>query len=135
MGVYLYRINEDYIHRSSIIGKKFENEWMKLDEDGTVMIKGGYQTGYCWDGCSPKGKLFDICLGTPEAVLNPETGVSKTYYASLVHDIFYQFSKELKSIVKRKEVDREFFNILKSNNFRSAKFYHCVVRMLGWMFW
>jgi len=42
MGVYLYRINEDYIHRSSIIGKKFENEWMKLDEDGTVMIKGGY---------------------------------------------------------------------------------------------
>ncbi len=45
--------------------------------------------------------------------MNWETGQSKTYYASLVHDVFYQFAKEVRSLVKRKEVDREFYGILK----------------------
>ncbi|MCP4653628.1 MAG: hypothetical protein GY858_09660 [Candidatus Omnitrophica bacterium] len=135
MGVYLYRINEDFVHKSAITGRKFENEWMKLEEDGTVTINGTYKGGYCWDGCSPKGKVFDVCLGTPEAVLNAETGVSKTYHASLVHDVFYQFTKELRAIVKRKEVDQEFYSILKKNNFRSAKLYYGFVRALGWKSW
>ncbi|MFA7114627.1 MAG: hypothetical protein WC214_04105 [Candidatus Omnitrophota bacterium] len=135
MGVYLYRINYDYTYKSSIVGREFENEWMTLSKDGTLTIKGSHQTGYCWDGCSPKLKFFDVCLGTPEAVLNPKTGFSKTYHASLVHDIFYQFSINLKSIIKRKEVDREFYNILKSNNFRAAKLYYSAVRAFGWCSW
>ncbi|MFH1504176.1 MAG: hypothetical protein ABIH08_02135 [Candidatus Omnitrophota bacterium] len=60
MGVYLYCINKDYTHKSSILGRKFDNDWMKLDEDGTVTIKGTFKTGYSWDGCSPKTKCFDV---------------------------------------------------------------------------
>jgi hypothetical protein len=53
----------------------------------------------------------------------------------MVHDVFYQFSKDVKSFIKRKEVDREFFIILRENNFRFAGIYYRMVRMLGWMFW
>ncbi|OGX11843.1 MAG: hypothetical protein A2351_01305 [Omnitrophica bacterium RIFOXYB12_FULL_50_7] len=121
MNVYVYCLREDYKYRSSITGREFENEWFKLSQDGTVLVKGTTGKGYAWDGCSPKiAKFKDLYFGTPEAVLNFETGQSKTYYASLIHDIFYQFSKEVRSFVKRKEVDGEFYNILKRDGFRFA---------------
>jgi hypothetical protein len=99
------------------------------------VVKGSNKEGYAWDGCSPKIKIKDVYFGTPEAVLNFETGNSKTYYASLIHDVFYQFSTDLKSFISRKEVDREFYIILKENKFRFAKLYYGVVRLLGWLFW
>jgi len=67
--------------------------------------------------------------------LNFKTGKSKTYNASLIHDVFYQFSKDIKSFINRKEVDREFYIILKEHDFRFAKVYYRVVRLLGWLFW
>ena len=135
MGVYLYCIKKDYLYKSSIKGHDFENEWFKLEEDGRVLVKGTNKNGYAWDGCSPKIKIKDIYFGTPEAVLNFRTGQSKTYYASLVHDVFYQFSKDVKSFLKRKQVDREFYIILKEDEFRFAGLYYYAVRLLGWMFW
>jgi hypothetical protein len=135
MGVYIYCIKEDYIYQSSIIGYEFENEWLKLEEAGTVIVKGTNKKGYAWDGCSPKIKIKDVYFGTPEAVLNFEIGKSKTYYASLIHDVFYQFSKDIKLFVKRKEVDREFYIILKEHKFRFARLYYGIVRLLGWLFW
>ncbi len=135
MGVYIYCIKIDYVYKSSIKDRKFENEWFKLERDGTVIVKGSNKEGYAWDGCSPKIKIKDIYFGTPEAVLNFETGMSKTYYASLIHDVFYQFSKEIKSFVNRKEVDREFWSILREHKFRFAKIYYGFVRILGWLFW
>jgi hypothetical protein len=135
MGVYVYCVREDYVHRSAIKGREFENEWFKLAKDGTMTIKGTYHKGYSWDGCSPKMKFKDMFFGTPEAVLNHETGRSKTYYASLVHDVFYQFSKKIKNLVRRKEADDEFYAILKRDGFRTAKLYHWGVRSLGWIWW
>ena len=136
MGVYIYCIKEDYKHKSAMKNREFENEWFKLEKDGTVTIKGTNKQGYAWDGCSPKIKFKDICiLGTPDGVLNFETGYSKTYYASLVHDMFYQFSKDVKLLVSRKEVDIEFYYILKDNEFRLAWLYHKVVRLFGCIFW
>ena len=135
MGVYIYYIKEDYVYRSSIKNREFENEWFKLEKDGTVTVKGANKKGYAWDGCSPKIKIKDIYIGTPEAVLNFETGKSKTYYASLVHDVFYQFSKDVKSFIDRKEVDREFYTILKEHKFSFAQVYYGGVRLLGWVFW
>ncbi|MEA3346869.1 MAG: hypothetical protein U9Q21_02130, partial [Candidatus Auribacterota bacterium] len=119
----------------SIKGREFENEWFKLEKDGAVTVKGSNKGGYAWDGCSPKIKIKDLYFGTPEAVLNVKTGKSKTYYASLIHDVFYQFSKDIKSFIKRKEVDKEFCTILKKHNFNLAKIYYGVVRLLGWLFW
>jgi hypothetical protein len=135
MGVYLYCIRQDYKYKSSIKGRKFENEWFKLDKDGTVTIKGTHDRGYAWDGCTPKFKIKDMCIGTPEGVLNPDTGKSKTYHASLIHDVLYQFSPDIRSFVKRSEVDQEFYNILKKNKFESAKLYYLGVRLGGWPSW
>lgn len=135
MSVYVYCIKEDYKYQSSITGCEFENEWFKLIKDGTVFIKGTNSRGYAWDGCSPKLKIKDWYFGTWEAVLNFETGQSKTYYASLIHDVFYQFAKDIRSFVKRKEVDQEFLNILKRDDLRFAKLYYIFVRLFGWIWW
>ena len=135
MGVYVYCIKYDYHYQSAIKNRAFENEWFKLKPDGTVIVTGTYYKGYAWDGCSPKFKIKDVYLGILEGVLNFDTGLSKAYYASLIHDVFYQFSKEVKSFILRKEVDREFYVVLKRDNFRFAWLYYAAVRMLGWIFW
>ncbi len=135
MGVYIYIIRKDYRHKSTIKNREYENEWFKLEKDGTVIVKGSNKKGYAWDGCSPKFKIKDVYFGTPEAVLNYETGKTKTFYASMIHDVFYQFSKEVKSFIKRREADREFYIILKEHKFKFAAIYYRMVRMLGWLFW
>jgi hypothetical protein len=135
MRVYVYCIKEDYPYKSSITGQSFENEWFKLSTDGTILVKGTNKRGYSWDGCSPKYKFWDMYFGTPEAVINYETRYSRTYYASLIHDLFYQFSKDVKGIVKRGEVDREFYAILKRDGFRIAGWYYGAVRLFGWIWW
>lgn len=135
MSVYVYCIKEDYRYQSSIKGRAFENDWFKLGEDGMVVVKGTHYKGYAWDGCSPKFKIKDIYIGTAEAVLNFDTGCSKTYYASLIHDVFYQFAQALSPLVKRGEVDREFYLILARDGFRFARLYYIAVRLFGWLFW
>lgn len=135
MGVYVYCIKEDYKYISSMKDREFENEWLKLEKNGTVIVKGTNKKGYAWDGCSPKVKIKDVYFGTPEAVLNYDTGKSKTYFASLIHDVFYQFSKDVRSFIKRKEVDKEFYFILKKDKFGFAKVYYVAVRLMGWVCW
>ena len=135
MGVYVYCIKEDHRYMSSIKDREYENEWFKLEKNGTIIVKGTNKKGYAWDGCSPKVKIKDIYFGTPEAVLNYDTGRSKTYYASLIHDVFYQFSKNIKSFINRKEVDKEFYIILKKDEFKFAKLYYVVVCLFGWVVW
>ena len=135
MGVYVYCLKEDYRHQSQIKGRQFENDWMKLDLDGTVTVKGTNQQGYAWDGCTPKIKINDVYFGTPEGVLNFVTGQAKTHYASLIHDVFYQFSRQLRPFIRRKEADREFYLILKDHQFKFARFYYLAVRLFGWPSW
>jgi len=135
MPVYVYCIKEDYPYKSSITGRQFENEWFKLDSDGTITVKGTHARGYAWDGCSPKMKIGDIYFGTSEAVLNDDTRQPKTYYASLIHDVFYQFNKDVRPFIRREEIDVEFYNILKRDEFRFAKVYHWFVRAFGWYWW
>jgi len=53
----------------------------------------------------------------------------------MIHDVFYQFSYDVKFFVKRQEVDLLFYDILKDNNFRFAKVYYGFVRWFGWLFW
>ena len=135
MGVYVYCIKEYYPYKSSITGRSFENEWFRLDPDGMITVKGTHSGGYSWDGCSPKWKIKDMYFGTPEAVLNHATRQSKTYYASLIHDIFYQFSSEIKDLVTRQQADRELYAILKRDGFGMARWYYYAVRLGGWIWW
>ena len=135
MAVYVYCITKDYPYNSSITGRSFENEWFRLSPDGMITVKGTNQRGYSWDGCSPKWKIKEMYFGTPEAVINYETRYSRTYYASLIHDLFYQFSKDVKDIVTRKEADGEFYAILKRDGFGMAWWYYYAVRVFGWIWW
>ncbi|MBN1406132.1 MAG: hypothetical protein JW946_06405 [Candidatus Omnitrophica bacterium] len=135
MGVHIYCIKKDYVYKTAIKNRALENEWVKLEADGTIIVKGTNRQGYAWDGCSPKIKIKDIYFGTPEAVLNFNTGQSKTYYASLIHDVLYQFNKDIKPPIKRIDADREFYCILKKDNFRFAAAYYRAVRVLGWLYW
>jgi len=135
MAVYVYCLKENYQYQSAITNREFENNWFKLSKDGTVMVKGTNYKGYAWDGCSPKFKIKDWYFGTWEAVLNFDTGQSKTYYASLIHDVFYQFAKEIRKFVQRKEVDKELYSILKRDGMRFAKVYYVSVRLFGWIWW
>lgn len=135
MSVYIYCLKSDYKYQSAITDQRFENKWMRLTPDGIITIKGSHGQGYAWDGCSPKLKFKDIYFGTPEGVLCEFTGNSKTYYASLIHDAFYQFSFYFKYIIPRKAVDLEFYKILKRNNFQLSRLYYFMVRVFGWMPW
>lgn len=135
MGLYVYCIKENYPYKSSITGRQFENAWFKLEPDGMITVKGTNELGYAWDGCSPKWKLKEMYFGTPESVLNNETRQSRTYYASLIHDIFYQFSNEVKGIIRRREADEEFYSILKRDGFKMARLYFWSVRCFGWIWW
>lgn len=135
MAVYVYCIREDHRYASGIREREFENEWFRLEKDGTIVVKGTHYKGYAWDGCSPKFKIRDLYFGTPESVLNFDTGESKTYYASLIHDVFYQFNRQVRPLVTRKEVDREFYIILKRDGFRFARLYYWGVRAFGWIWW
>ncbi|MFA5117221.1 MAG: hypothetical protein WC695_00035 [Candidatus Omnitrophota bacterium] len=135
MGVYIYCIRHDYRYQSSIRGVEFRNKWFQLSKDGTVLVLGTNYKGYAWDGCSPKIKIKDVYLGTFEGVLNFSSGESKTYFASLIHDVFYQFSREVRPFIARKKVDKEFYLILKRDGFAFARLYYIVVRLLGWVWW
>jgi len=135
MAVYVYCIKENYHYESSITGRSFENEWVRLSPDGMILVKGTNKRGYSWDGCSPKWKWKEMYFGTPEAVINNTTLQSRTYYASLIHDLFYQFSKDVENVVTRKEVDWEFYRILKRDGFKMARLYLWGVRFAGGIWW
>ena len=132
---YLYTLNCDCSFPTLVRGAQHDNEWMRLERNGRLLVKGSFRTGYAWDGCSPKWTLWDAVIGTPEGVLNPRTMVSKTYWPSLVHDVFYQFSADLRSSVRRRDVDRTFFAMLRREHFALARVYWLAVRLGGGPSW
>lgn len=89
--------------------------------------------GYAWDGCSPKFFLFDIVIGTPDGIPHLRTTKPKTYYASLVHDVLYQFLGTGLPL-DRADADRVFFKIMNEHSFAPGKVYYWVVRCFGGLF-
>jgi hypothetical protein len=100
-----------------------------LYPDGTAIIK----AGYAWDGCTPKFAVFDILLGTPDGVPNNQTRKPKTYYASLVHDVLYQFL-DVELPIRRVGADLAFRNIMARDAFAPRYVYWPAVRLLGGAF-
>ena len=76
-----------------------------------------------------------MIIGTPEGEINPETGKSKTYYASLIHDALYQFSEDLKDKISRRQADKEFHEMLRAEKFRPADIYYAAVRIFAGQLW
>lgn len=124
-----FKIQSDYHYKSTIVGKEFDSQWLRLDKDGLITIKANAD-GYAWDGCTPKFSFLGLAIiGIPDGHIDIDTMQPKTYYASLVHDAFYQYLTDVP--VSKKEIDKLFFKMLKERFFPLSRLYYIAVRLFG----
>ena len=77
---------------------------------------------------TPKLNLFDLAvIGVPDGIIDIKTMKPKTYFASLVHDAFYQYLEDVP--VTKAEVDRLFYEML--GDFWLRRVYYFMVRCFG----
>ena len=88
-------------------GVYFRNKWCSIN-DGYLIIN----RGYSWNGCTMA------------------TDTDRTYVASLIHDLLYQFT-----IVDKELADFVFFKELLNNKFKFAKLYYLGVVLFGEKFY
>jgi len=128
MTVYKFKTNKPVTFYTKIKGRTFKNEWIELCSDGSITIS----KGYAWNGCSPKYRVADLMIGTPDGAIDKRTFKPLTYYASMIHDAIYQFKSEIG--ISRKEADDIFHSELKYVYFFWAYLYYLVVRGFGWIY-
>ena len=119
------RVSEDLVFRDDKNKVR-----LIIETNGTLTV----MQGYTWNGCSPKICLLDLCLGTPDGVVYEKTGRQKTYYASLVHDVLYQFLRK-GTPIKRSQADKCFLLLMGKSEFLWRHVYWIMVRLLGWLVW
>jgi hypothetical protein len=102
---------------------------LELHSDGTVKVL----ATYAWDGCTPKFALWDITIGIPDGIPNLNTKRPKAYYASLMHDVLYQFLDNGLPI-SRESIDKIFLEILERDDFAPRRLYYLAVRLFGGLF-
>ena len=102
---------------------------LEIHPDGTAKVI----AHYAWDGCTPKCALWDIVLGTPDGVPNNKTKKPKAYYASLIHDVLYQFL-DAGLPISRADADRIFLDLLTRDGFGPRWIYFVAVRVFGGIF-
>lgn len=132
--VYKFVHYEDVWIRTNLTGRNPDNEdpheWLKIDNDGTITVKGSRSGGFAWNGCSPKWNCLQFTWGTPDGRLDYYTEKPITYYASMIHDAIY-FEKS-KVNISRKEADVLFKLCLRRAKFMWTWKYFFWVRVVGW---
>jgi hypothetical protein len=136
---WVFVLEQDYVYNLS---RYLPNNWNEgcafLDSKGNRRLEihpngdARVLADYAWDGCTPKFFLFDIVIGTPDGIPNKITKKPKAYYASLLHDVLYQFL-DAGLPLSRKKADQVFLNIMTRDQFAPRKIYYAVVRILGGM--
>lgn len=99
---------------------------LELHPGGRAVVK----AHYAWDGCTPKFAVLDIVVGTPDGIPNEITRRPKAYYASLVHDVLYQFL-DADLPLSRAQADRVFLGLLERDAFAPRWVYYAAVRAFG----
>jgi hypothetical protein len=134
---WIYVLDENYVYDlSSHLPDGWNEGRSYQDRDGVKRLeihsngKAHVLTSYAWDGCTPKFSLFDIMIGIPDGVPNHATKKPKAYYASLVHDVLYQFL-DAEFPLSRSQVDRVFLDILSRDQFAPRWIYYAAVRLFG----
>ncbi|HEY0743012.1 MAG TPA: hypothetical protein VGD40_16195 [Chryseosolibacter sp.] len=64
--VYKFVHYENASITTNLTNRTFEGEWLTMDRDGTITVRGEQRRGYAWDGCSPKINLLHLTFGTPD---------------------------------------------------------------------
>ncbi len=129
--IYKFVHNFDESVITTITGEYFrsENGFIELTHDGKLFINGSCLNGYAWDGCTPKFEFLDFIFGTPDRRLDYLTEKPITYYASMVHDVIYQYKREIP--ISRKDADIIFLKILRESGFLWSWVYYFIIRMFG----
>lgn len=129
--VYKFVHRKDEYIQTTIKGVHFkeENGWLEIDTSGRIFINASCFDGYAWDGCTPKFVLLDLIFGTPDGKLDYGTEKPITYFASMTHDLLYQFKRDLP--LSRKDCDTLFYLILKDAGFTFGLVYYIFVRLFG----
>ena len=142
--VWKFVSKEDFSLQSDRLkGRYCDYKWLCIRPDGTIIVKGTSGRGYAWDGCTPKVNLFHVTWGNFDGKLAKfGSGNYKpyTYYASMVHDVMYQYKRC--GPYTRKEADLIFYDILRQLHLRESKhpkflwrhLYFLGVRTFGWIF-
>lgn len=128
---YKFKIVQDYSFSDTgwQLSQPFDSQWLHISTNGVVTVKAN-DTGYAWDGCSPKVSLLNLwVVGTPDGHINYRTMKPYTYYASLVHDALYQYLDSIP--VTKHEVDTLFLHML--GDFQLRYVYYWAVRLFGGM--
>lgn len=99
---------------------------LEIHANGDVRVL----AGYAWDGCTPKFSVLDILIGTPDGIPNERTKKPKTYYASLVYDVLYQFL-EINPDVPKEKADKIFLDLLSRDGFAPRHLYYFAVSIFG----
>lgn len=132
--VYRFVHRQDEYIKTNITGYEFasKNGFVTLSKDGLLRINGSRKNGYAWDGCTPKIQFLDLVFGVPDGKLDFYTEKPITYYASMVHDVLYQFKDEIP--ISRWSSDFMFYKILQQACFFWSLLYFISVRTFGWFF-
>jgi len=127
-----YKITEDYIYQSNLKGYSFDSDWLLVEPTGKIVVKANGK-GFKWDGCTPKFNILDLfIIGTPDGIINVDTGYPKTFYASMVHDVMYQYFDEIP--IPKKKIDRLFYDMLKKEKFKLSFLYYIAVKLFAGLF-
>lgn len=105
------------------------NHWLTVGTDGSWTI----ESGYAWDGCSPKFKIRDRIVGTWDGWIEAETKLPVNRVPSLLHDIGYQaVGKDGRLFpYTRLMVDKIFYYEMKKRKFLFSKPYYAAVFLFG----
>lgn len=138
MAVYKYCLDEPFHHATGIYIPKpvaFHDQngtlRMQVDTQGVMTIF----PSYAWDGCSPTIKICDWgYMGIPDGALNAIHGKPKTYYGTLVHDALRQFDDHPDMPFTSKQIDLQFYSLLRQSGFSLSEVYYIFVRLFGGMY-
>lgn len=121
----------EVVYQSNLQGLEFNNEFLSIKPDGRIIVHGDnpIHSGYAWDGCTPKFDFLDITWGTPDGRLDRKTLKPITYYASLIHDVLYQYKDSIP--VSRLDADKMFNIINRDAKFKLAGLYAFAVSVVG----
>jgi len=94
----------------------FSNEWVAIIDNAITV-----RTGYSWDGCSPKIKIFGLIIGTWDGIKKNDK--QELYYPSLIHDALCQWK-----VGDRLVTDQIFLWMMHETRFIFRHLYYFAVR-------